>query len=286
MSGISPGNGITAGTTPIVSSNASSGGSSGGIMSIATSSVTSGEGKDNDGDKGGNKSRGGDDGGNDDDDATADEGKATLPPRWVVVYIEEAHAADEWPISSARYAPNGEPVNIPQHTRRSERLRLARRLQIDFALPPTMPVAAVPLYPFRSHVAPLHVPSVPMSTHSPPPSLSSVDPVSKDSTGDGGGGGGGSGGGGGDGIVGGGMEEDLGGGGANKVEEGEEEDGEDGESARSGALFDRLFKPWPTRWFVVDGDGRLSFTSRTHDASFDLRPLRDHLLQLTGLMPM
>jgi hypothetical protein len=255
-------------------------------MSIATSSVTSGEGKDNDGDKGGNKSKGGDDGGNDDDDATAGEGKATLPPRWVVVYIEEAHAADEWPISSARYAPNGEPVNIPQHTRRCERLRLARRLQVDFALPQTMPVAAVPLYPFRPHVAPLRlhdVPSVPMSTHSPPPSLSSVDPVSKDRTGDGAGGGGGGGGG----IVGGGTEEGLGGGGgANKIEEGEEEDGEDRESARSGALFDRLFKPWPTRWFVVDGDGRLSFTSRTHDASFDLRPLRDHLLQLTGLMPM
>lgn len=38
----------------------------------------------------------------------------------------EAHACDEWPISSGRFTANGEAVNIRQHTTIEERLEAAR----------------------------------------------------------------------------------------------------------------------------------------------------------------
>ncbi len=52
-----------------------------------------------------------------------------------VVYIDEAHASDEWPISSARDAPRGEPVTIAAHRTLPDRLAAARALADDFALP-------------------------------------------------------------------------------------------------------------------------------------------------------
>jgi len=45
------------------------------------------------------------------------------------VYITEAHAQDEWPISSSRYNPNRTPVVYNQPTTIEERIKVAR----DFA---------------------------------------------------------------------------------------------------------------------------------------------------------
>ncbi len=39
-----------------------------------------------------------------------------------MLYISEAHASDEWPISSGRYTPDGLPVNLPQPKTAAERL--------------------------------------------------------------------------------------------------------------------------------------------------------------------
>ena len=47
---------------------------------------------------------------------------------YLVVYIEEAHATDEWPISSSRYVPSGEPVNVRQPRSVEDRAKLARDL--------------------------------------------------------------------------------------------------------------------------------------------------------------
>ncbi|KNC46227.1 iodothyronine deiodinase [Thecamonas trahens ATCC 50062] len=35
-------------------------------------------------------------------------------PAWAFIYVEEAHALDEWPISSSRYHPTGEVVAVAQ----------------------------------------------------------------------------------------------------------------------------------------------------------------------------
>ncbi len=51
-----------------------------------------------------------------------------------VVYIDEAHATDEWPISSARDAPRGEPVAYAAHRSMEDRLVAARDLAADFEL--------------------------------------------------------------------------------------------------------------------------------------------------------
>lgn len=53
---------------------------------------------------------------------------------WALVYTLEAHAIDEWPISSARYEPSGEPVCIPQHRTIEDRLRAARRFFQTFQI--------------------------------------------------------------------------------------------------------------------------------------------------------
>lgn len=47
--------------------------------------------------------------------------------QWHVIYIAEAHAIDEWPISSSRYN-FGEEVHVPQHRTIKEREKQA----IDF----------------------------------------------------------------------------------------------------------------------------------------------------------
>ena len=48
---------------------------------------------------------------------------------YVFLYVEEAHATDEWPISSSRFMPNDEIVSIKQPVTSSERVTVAR----DFA---------------------------------------------------------------------------------------------------------------------------------------------------------
>lgn len=55
----------------------------------------------------------------------------------VGVYITEAHAVDEWPISSARYTPDRQPVCIRQPRSTAERCVAARSFQaaFDFRLP-------------------------------------------------------------------------------------------------------------------------------------------------------
>lgn len=54
---------------------------------------------------------------------------------WALVYTLEAHATDEWPISSARYEPSGKPVSIRQHQTDEERLRALRNFQATFKIP-------------------------------------------------------------------------------------------------------------------------------------------------------
>lgn len=60
--------------------------------------------------------------------------------RWAFVYTLEAHAVDEWPISSSRGDPSGMPVKIQQHRTLKERLEAARAFQTTFAIP--FPVVA------------------------------------------------------------------------------------------------------------------------------------------------
>mmetsp|Transcript_10764 Transcript_10764/g.19538 ORF Transcript_10764/g.19538 Transcript_10764/m.19538 type:complete len:125 (-) Transcript_10764:130-504(-) len=60
--------------------------------------------------------------------------------RWAFVYTLEAHAADEWPITSARYEPSKKPVCISQHRSDEERLRAMRHFQAAFKVP--FPVVA------------------------------------------------------------------------------------------------------------------------------------------------
>lgn len=55
--------------------------------------------------------------------------------RWALVYTSEAHATDEWPISSARYEPSKKPVSIRQHRSNEERLQAMRHFQNTFQIP-------------------------------------------------------------------------------------------------------------------------------------------------------
>ena len=48
------------------------------------------------------------------------------------MYIAEAHATDEWNISSARDVPSGNTVAIPQHTCHADRLRAAEAFVAEF----------------------------------------------------------------------------------------------------------------------------------------------------------
>ena len=50
------------------------------------------------------------------------------------MYIEEAHALDEWPISSSRYMPNDSVVSVVQPKLASERVALAQRFVKTFEL--------------------------------------------------------------------------------------------------------------------------------------------------------
>ncbi len=50
------------------------------------------------------------------------------------VYIEEAHATDEWPISSSRYTPDDQVVSVEQPKLASERVELAQRFVKMFGM--------------------------------------------------------------------------------------------------------------------------------------------------------
>lgn len=56
----------------------------------------------------------------------------------VTVYILEAHADDEWPISSARFSADGRAVHVQQPRSNHGRCQLARRFVADFDFPETL----------------------------------------------------------------------------------------------------------------------------------------------------
>ena len=56
------------------------------------------------------------------------------------MYIEEAHATNEWPISSSRYAPDNQIVSVEQPKLASERVKLARKFALTFGLGTEMKV--------------------------------------------------------------------------------------------------------------------------------------------------
>jgi len=55
--------------------------------------------------------------------------------RWLFVYTMEAHAVDEWPISSSRYNPSGEVVSISQHQSLADRIAAAEAFRETFEPP-------------------------------------------------------------------------------------------------------------------------------------------------------
>lgn len=60
---------------------------------------------------------------------------APLGVRFLFVYTLEAHACDEWPISSGRFNPGGEPVTISKHQNLAERRAAAQRFKELFEVP-------------------------------------------------------------------------------------------------------------------------------------------------------
>ena len=54
--------------------------------------------------------------------------------RLAMLYIQEAHAQDEWPISSARLSRTGAPILINQHRTMQERLGACRDFVRDFGI--------------------------------------------------------------------------------------------------------------------------------------------------------
>mmetsp|Transcript_8217 Transcript_8217/g.17670 ORF Transcript_8217/g.17670 Transcript_8217/m.17670 type:complete len:134 (+) Transcript_8217:171-572(+) len=53
-------------------------------------------------------------------------------------YIHEAHATDEWPISSSRYMKGGEIVSVEQPRTLADRVTLARRFVDTFDIGPEL----------------------------------------------------------------------------------------------------------------------------------------------------
>ena len=51
-----------------------------------------------------------------------------------MVYIAEAHAEDEWPISSGRFAVDGRPVRVAQPTTGAERCAAAAQFAQDYGV--------------------------------------------------------------------------------------------------------------------------------------------------------
>ena len=53
---------------------------------------------------------------------------------WRFVYVAEAHAQDEWPLRSARFSADGQPVVVDQPRTLEQRLGLARRFAADYGI--------------------------------------------------------------------------------------------------------------------------------------------------------
>ena len=65
--------------------------------------------------------------------------------RLVIVYIEEAHAQDEWPISSARLSRTGRAVVYNQHTTQQQRIAACADFVRDYALDTALVTVATDL---------------------------------------------------------------------------------------------------------------------------------------------
>ena len=52
-----------------------------------------------------------------------------------MMYVEEAHAQDEWPISSGRYNQGRGPVHVNQPTTSMERISVAQQFLKDYNIP-------------------------------------------------------------------------------------------------------------------------------------------------------
>lgn len=68
-----------------------------------------------------------------------------------LVYIAEAHASDEWPISSGRYTTDGRPVTLTQPKTAEERIAAAVRYQAEYAI--TLPIFVDPPLPAQPEAA-------------------------------------------------------------------------------------------------------------------------------------
>ena len=53
----------------------------------------------------------------------------------MMVYIEEAHAVDEWPVRSGRFVPGGIPVSVEQPKTTNERLGICTEFLQTMGLP-------------------------------------------------------------------------------------------------------------------------------------------------------
>ena len=53
---------------------------------------------------------------------------------WRFVYVAEAHAQNEWPLRSARFSADGQPVVVDQPKTLDARLGLARRFKADYGI--------------------------------------------------------------------------------------------------------------------------------------------------------
>ncbi len=53
---------------------------------------------------------------------------------WLMVYIAEAHATDEWPVNSARYNPSGKAVAIKQPKSKEERVEVCETFLETFGI--------------------------------------------------------------------------------------------------------------------------------------------------------
>jgi len=51
---------------------------------------------------------------------------------WSVCYISEAHAIDEWPVSSCKYTKNGEPICVKQTKNLESRIQIASSFSKEY----------------------------------------------------------------------------------------------------------------------------------------------------------
>ena len=54
--------------------------------------------------------------------------------QFIFVYITEAHACDEWPISSSRCSPDGKIINVKQHVTLDDRIKATRNMMSHYDL--------------------------------------------------------------------------------------------------------------------------------------------------------